>query len=463
MIEIVPTALALLAIVLPWALGERIIAGRRGSSESCLFLIGSGWLLGQGLAAAGLWLTRGSDGTLRVRFLLAALMGAIIWQWVTRPSNRQPRPEPASSGRCPALWNVVLILIGAGLLLKLLIAVATNFGLPIRGDDAISLWQFKAKSIVTLGKLPVDSADPFFMGGSNPHYPPTLPLMAAWVPLVQGQWSEFAGTLIWPLTWVALVMMLGGGLQPFIGRIAAWVVAYAVGSMPLVWVHVMRPGYADLPLAAYITAAVLFIWKWQRSGYIHQLALGMVFAGFAACLKREGPFLAGVVMVAGVMPYWRQKLEWTRREWVWMSLLLLGICAAVAWIMDFSEQAEAARGLAWHPEVIGPLMRHAFGWSSFQFLPVVIVASMIGVMVYIQGPARLAMALLFFGLVGFVAGVFLLTPQARFAMNDQTPSRLILQIMPGLVCALAITLAPLMKRGECRIEKEKARASGGTP
>jgi len=40
------------------------------------------------------------------------------------------------------------------------------------------------------------------------------------------------------------------------------------------------------------------------------------------------------------------------------------------------------------------------------------------------------------GWVIFVASIFLLTPQARFALNDQTPSRLFLQAAPAIILTL---------------------------
>jgi hypothetical protein len=58
-----------------------------------------------------------------------------------------------------------------------------------------------------------------------------------------------------------------------------------------------------------------------------------------------------------------------------------------------------------------------------------------------NGPAA---ALLVLAWCGLIAATFVFTPQSRFALNDQTPSRLFLQVTPAIVILLAATLGPTM-------------------
>ncbi len=336
--------------------------------------------------------------------------------------------------------RLVLAVIGASLLAKVCLLIGAEAWVPIRADDAISIWLFKAKVITGLDALPLDPAGDYYQGGSNPRYPPFVSLTAAWIPMVTGQWHEQLAVLPWLFHYVCLVLLIAGGLRRWMGSVPSWVAAYAVGSLPLLVVHAYRPGYADLVLAGFLAAAVMYLLAWRATGWSRHLFAAWLFALTAAVLKRESEALAAIAVLAVVIPSWRHVRAWSMRErWI-VFALAAGAVLIVGRVVDFSEQAEAAGELAYHSAVWGRLWQHLFEWSSFQFLWW-IVAAAVAAAVWRRGEHWGPAVLLAAGLCGFHAAVFLFTPQARFAMNDQTPSRLFMQLAPALVAAMAAAVA----------------------
>ena len=457
---------AIIAVVVPWAAGAGVVAALRDRCASRLLIVGAGWLVGQGLVMGAMYAVLVGSGAGHARIVLAALIAVAVaasgYAWrktghrqtatagrlggdVTGDNlaggrtwcSRRPRGADATGpgGR------LVLAAIGASLLAKVCVLAGAFAYVPIRGDDAISIWLFKAKVIAGLDALPLDPAGDYYQAGSNPHYSPFVSLTAAWVPMVTGAWHEPLAVLPWLLHYVNVVLLIAGGLRRWMGAVPSWVAAYAVGSLPLVVVHAYRPGYADLPLAAFLAAAVLYLLTWRSTGLSRHLLLAWFFALSATVLKRESPMLAAVTILAVVVPSWRLVGAWSMRQ-RWAAFIpAAGAVLIVGRVVDFSEQAEAAGDLAYHPAVWGRLWRHLFEWSSFQFLFWIVAASAVAVAWRRRGEHWMPALLLAVGLCGFHAAVFLFTPQERFAMNDQTPSRLFMQAAPALVVALAAALA----------------------
>lgn len=378
--------------------------------------------------------------------------------------------------------RLVLAILLASLLAKLCIVSAAHAWVPSRSDDALTIWLYKAKVIAALDELPLDPSHDYYQAGSNPRYPPFVSLVAAWLPLLAGRWGESLTTLPWLLFYANLVLLTAGGLRLCLPVVPSWIGAYLVGSMPLIVVHAYRPGYADLILASYLAGAIVFLLAWRngisaaqsasqadapepcdedraldreratvRNGEpprcndrLRYLIAAWAMAVVAACLKREGPPLAAISVAAIVLPNWRvlRLMSWRGR----LASCLLGAVGfvAVALLVDFTEQTQAAASISYHPEVWRKLGQHLFAWSSFSLLFWLVVVGWLGLLLPAGRLARLPTFLLVLGLCAFQAGVFLFTEQSRFAMNDQTPSRLFMQLAPALVIALATAWADVI-------------------
>jgi len=432
---------AILAVFIPWVTGGALIAALPGRRFGLTELIGTGYLLGLTIVMAALYavLQIGGGGA-HPREILAVL--AIAGMAAIRKARRQAKPpalegSPANQSRGRSLLIAAILLLIFG---KLVPVIASTLFVPVRGDDAISIWLLRAKVVTVLDQLPTDPAHPYYLGGAAPAYPMFLSLAAAWVPMVAGQWHETLAIIPWPLTYLSLILLVVGGLRRIIGNLPAWIAAYLVASLPLLLLHACRPGYADLPLATFLAAAILHLIKWSESRQLRDFAIGIVFALSAACLKREGPPLALIAVAGFLITSARQFRSMSRVQQASAVTMLLGSAIACIALVDFSEQSEAVAQFAWQPGVAEALVRHAFEWSSLGlFFPLLLVG--LGMLVIHRSAAHRSTTLtLVIGFLAVDAIVFLLTPQGRFALNDQTPSRLFLQVAPAMILLMASSL-----------------------
>jgi hypothetical protein len=209
-------------------------------------------------------------------------------------------------------------------------------------------------------------------------------------------------------------------------------------------VHAYRPGYADLILACFLAATVLYLLIWRKTNLSRHLAAAAMFAVFAALLKRESPALVTIAVLAVFIPSWRNILAWPARTCVVAAIVAGAAVLTVAMVVDFSEQKKAAEMFDYHPGVWARLAQHLFEWSSFHFIFWGLAVVAAAAFCIRHTSSRMPAILLTIGLCGFHAAVFLLTPQALFAFNDQTPSRLFMQVVPSLVLAWAIPLSCML-------------------
>ena len=437
-------AWAILAVVIPWITGGAILAALPGCRFGHMHLIGAGYLLGQTIVMAALYaVLRIGGGGAHPRWILAVLAvaaAAAAAVWKARRHVKPPTPVGLSAkkprGRLLLIAAILLLIFG-----KLVPVVASTLFVPVRGDDAISIWLLRAKVVTVLDQLPTDPAHPYYLGGAAPAYPMFLSLAAAWIPMVAGQWHETFAILPWPLTYLSLILLVAGGLRRIIGNLPAWIAAYLVASLPLLLLHACRPGYADLPLATFLAATVLHLIKWRESRLLQDFAIALAFALTAGCLKREGPPLALIAVAGFLIASLEAFRVMSRGQQATAVTMLLGSAISCIALVDFSEQSDALAQFAWQAGVAQALGRHAFEWSSMGlFFPLLLIG--LGLLVARRSAAhRITTLTLVSGFLAFDATVFLLTPQGRFALNDQTPSRLFLQVAPAMILLMASSLA----------------------
>lgn len=433
---------AILAVVIPLCAGGAILVAVSGRRLNAMHLIGAGYLLGQVIVMTALYLVlRVGGGRAHARWILlaiAAVAAIATWKVCARPRDtKNPvQRSPASRG-AKALTALLIFLIVS----KLAPVIASTLFVPVRGDDAISIWLYRAKVVTLLDRLPLDLADPYYLGGAAPAYPIFLSLAAAWTPMVSGEWHETLAILPWPLFYISLLLLTAGGLRRLIGGLPAWIATYLVASLPLLLIHASRPGYADLPLAVFLTATILHLILWHESRLRSDFVFAIVFALAAACLKREGPPLALIAVAGFLLTNLSMIRSLPSVENGINAALVAAACILCLAVVDFSEQTEVASQLAWQPGVFESLLRHAFQWSSLALFFPLVMAGLIAIAAFPSSAHRTTTANLVLAFIAFDAAIFFFTPQGRFALNDQTPSRLFLQIAPACILLLASSLA----------------------
>lgn len=469
-----------LGIIGPTLAGAAIVYRPRANLALTL---GGGWLLGQVLVMsslyAALYLTGASQAkAIAIGLFVAGL--AIRLNKLIRPSNENDRPKQSGSrkvaqrqpkNRNSNLGWIALAILVVSMAAKLWSILPAIRDVPIRNDDAFTFWLFKAKVIAETDRLSFDSEDDFYLGGSNPRYPVFLPLLAAFVPLLEGGWNESQAAIPWIGFFIAMPLTIAGALydrlriiapsqeralagltrnrivSPQQALVAAALAAYVVASIPLASVHVYRSGYADLPLASFLAAAVAFamLANVSADGRRYLIFATVMLAG-ATAMKREGLVFAAVIGLVAVVPQARQFIQGdVRRKGI---IFATGIAAVIAVIslIDMHDIWDNLRQLEFHGEAIEPLGRHAFTWSSFNLAFWLLPIALVVICLKPRIPGRASAIALAFALIAVVASIFVLTPQYVFAMNDQTPSRLFLQILPAIVVALTVPLTAVVTR-----------------
>lgn len=443
----------ILGILAPWAAGVGLVAALRRHRATIAGLIGTGWFVGQMLVIALLSLTLLMTGAGHARAVLSmlAIIGILscpaLFRHRPMPISETPA-RPAVSLKRASIWrSLVVVLLVGSIGIRAWYLALDQWSVSARCDDAISMWLFKAKSIAVLDRLPTDPANDYYLGGSNPHYPLVSPLIAAWLPMVAGQWEERVATMPWLLCYLNLLLLIGGGLRRWLTGSQALAAAYVVGSLPLLAMHVVRPGYSDLMLAAFLAGCVLYLLNWKATGQTGDLVLGGLFALTAACTKREGPPIVAITLVFLVGGSWRQLLAHSRAvRWKLAAATVLAIFLIFR-VVGFSDHAENVAAMSYRSGIWAALARQLFVWDSFHTF-YWLVAALLPLLIWSKKLADgVSAALLILCWCGLIAAIFVLTPQAVFALNNQTPSRLFLQITPSIVLVLAAILGTTVLRG----------------
>ncbi len=309
-----------------WALGAGLVAAlpRKGADRAAgaewAWTLGCGWFAGaflltlwmRALSAAGVPFSVAAIGAPLA--LLAALALTLAW----RRRRGSWRAE---------LRGALRVLAGADLAgwaraawIGLLSWLALRFALlagevvlrPLYPWDAWTQWATKARVWYELkAMVPFVQAGEWLAANgaayydAAPHYPGTAPLWQVWSSLLLGRWDDALMNLPWWCTGIALALAIYGFLRAMdFDPLAALAGTWLVAAMPIVEVHIALAGYADLPMAAYLTLAALAGYRWIQSRSPQDLVAAMLFAAALPLIKNPGR--------------------------VWLPLLLPGLVVALA-------------------------------------------------------------------------------------------------------------------------------------
>ncbi|MCK6457752.1 MAG: hypothetical protein L6Q92_14625 [Phycisphaerae bacterium] len=439
----------LLSIAMPWifgaALSRAISAGRNRLEHVAL-----GWFIGQAAVMTTLYAMYMSGmqvTAMRAGAPIAVL--AIAAVVVARRRNLDCRPWPWKPLR--AAWlaspgvRIATLLIGVSLLAKVNMLVAATGWVPVRHDDAIVIWLGRAKVIAELQRMPLDAGDPLYMGGTHLDYPIFPSLLPAWTAILSGGWSEPHVAWTWPLCWLNVALLIAATLVARIRPTRALLAGYLVASLPLAFVHALRPGYVDLLLAGFLVATLAQAMAWRRHGAAPDLALALLLLLATACVKREGVFAALALLVCAVLPGLVMHRR-SRGTWIVTAAAVPLMAIALGCTLPWSFIGDTLNGLGLHGDVPRILARHLFSWASFGVLWWLVPVGLIAASrrrTTNSGSSRCGAGLVVFVclLIAYTAAIFVLSDNARFAQNDQTPSRCFLQIAPAAILALGAIIA----------------------
>jgi len=448
------TFIYLLAWLTPFALGASIVAlldGRPRAFADWMRVLGCGFVLGAMLTALAT-LPLGRVAVARVVPMLAPALIAVaigVSVWVFMRSRREMALPREARAMHPLFWILIVLLAAHAWLMADEILLR-----PMYPWDAWAAWLLKPKAWMLGGHIDrFVGFDEWLADGSGLlrtaaswHYPEALGRLAIWFASAWGEWNAGVVGALWLVLWLALLAGVYGQLRALgLTRDRAVIAIYALGSLPLVNVHVALAGYADLWLATLLAFACLAWMRALQSGRRTHFVLAALFALMLPFVKLEGGIW--LVLLAGTIAIFELPLRWRRIALVVAPiagvLVIALYLARVPFIVPLLDRAglstDTARILDHAPAVIGAAAEGMFAqynWHLFWFAIALTLVVRFGALRRSQPLSALGVFLAYGS--AFLFALFVLTPAGRWAESYTAVNRLSLQIVPSMLVFAAL-------------------------
>jgi hypothetical protein len=223
------------------------------------------------------------------------------------------------------------------------------------------------------------------------------------------------------------------------------IAVYALGSLPLINVHVALAGYADLWIATLLAFACLAWIRGLESGQRGQFVLAGLFAVMLPLVKLEGGIW--LVILGGAMLYARMPPRFRRVALMLAPIIASGIVVAyllrwplIAPALDrIGLSADTDVLLDHAPAVIGAAAAGLFAQYNWHLFWFAVALTLLVRLPELRQSAPLR-ALGLFLLLGcaFLFALFVLTPAGKWAESYTAVNRLSLQIVPAMLAFAAL-------------------------
>jgi hypothetical protein len=178
------------------------------------------------------------------------------------------------------------------------------------GWDGLMVWEIKSRiAFSNGGSLPLDYFCDASRSSSHPDYPLMLPLLETWVYMGISQSNESWVRIIFPLFYLAALILLVSGAARISGK--RWVGLLTAALLFFIPFATARgcnafTGYADFPLAVFYLAGVTCFIKFTRHPANSPPILFAIYAGALPWIKQEGTYLWIFLMLAAVEEFIRK-------------------------------------------------------------------------------------------------------------------------------------------------------------
>lgn len=328
------------ALAIPMLLGGALVAAalRRGPALEMGQLAALAWILGAGAVTLGeLWLgALGFPAALRLAVLATCGVAAGAWlllAWRRRASAaRRDLLAPTRAVR-NSPWSPFEGLMAVALAAQVVLVAILAVGQPLSIWDGWAHWGMKARTIFLEGGVtPAVYAD-LTRASTHLAYPLHVPLLDSWVYGWLGVPDDRLVGAIGLATFVALLAFSFGTLRRWgLERGAALAITAVLGSLAHVW-RLAAAGYADVPAALLLAAAVVLLVEWLERGGTGALVLGAATAGLLGWTKMEGLVLLVILlalMVAAAFAASEAALRRRARQAI-VGLTVLGVALSGGW------------------------------------------------------------------------------------------------------------------------------------
>ncbi len=447
--------------LLPWGVGLAALLALRGrpiaAPGELAWLAGAGYLAGA--FALTLWMRALSLAG--VRFSVAAIVlplaiAGAVFAWLawrrharalvdaTLAALRALVFAPDVAGAARFVWRLLVALVALRLVV-LGLDVALQ---PLYPWDAWIQWATKARVWYELGRIvPFAGPDTWFSGNgaayfdAAPGYPPTVPLLQTWTCLVLGRWDDALMNWPWWQIAVALSLAVYGALRSLgVSALAALVGTFFVASLPLANVHVALAGYADFPLAAYYTVAVLAILRWHDGDDRCDAGLALLFAIACTQIKNPGIFWA-LTLVPGIAVHLapRHALKFAAFGFGGAALLLVVLAQTSTTIFNYRMHLEFDP--AW-----AALGESLFLLGNWNLLWYGVLAAILLARRQLLGPALLPLTFVVASGALFLLVALLFTNARAWVTDQSTVNRATLHLAPIAIVFMMLAFRAFAER-----------------
>jgi len=243
---------------------------------------------------------------------------------------------------------------------------------PVTGWDALWNFSFRAKVFFFERGIPLDRSHPYFLGGGMRQYPPHLPLLEAWTYISQGAWNDAAMKIIFPLYFLALLIVFYYCLRREKSRRQSLFFTFLLSSLPLLTYHAAME-YADFIVGGYFLAAVVYLYQFIKENDSRILMLSAVLAALGPWVKDEGQiffFICLLVLMVARRFNWKYLLTYLSPY-----VILIGPWIMFKNVFKLSLGNEPGFSLArfgsyfnFHPEIIPKMLQDVFLKGNWHLL-----------------------------------------------------------------------------------------------
>ena len=193
---------------------------------------------------------------------------------------------------------------------------------PLEAYDAIAIYAIKAKIFYLAHTIPADFFVKFREIVPHIEYPLLVPLAETYFYTLIGKFDDAAVKIIFPLYYLALILVFYSVLKRFTRRKTALLFTFFLSTVPQLCDYATN-GYADIVLTFYYTLSALYLFLWMKERTALYLGLSGIFAVLAIWTKTEGLMLA-VINVCVLSMDMIYKKQWSKAGVVY-ALFLSGL------------------------------------------------------------------------------------------------------------------------------------------
>ncbi len=187
-------------------------------------------------------------------------------------------PESLASPRLP--YMISGLIMWTYVLYNVIFVLWCSLNIPVQSWDAVATVAFKAK---------IFFFDRSIHQLSLPHfsYPLHVSFLQSWIALNMGRWDECVINIIFPLTFLAYLILHYYFLKSRTDSLWALAGTCLLLSSNFFIYHATIP-YADFSLMYYNCTAILLLLTWDKQKNATLLLLAAIFAGMTTFVKLEG-------------------------------------------------------------------------------------------------------------------------------------------------------------------------------